>query len=106
MPGGVDSHDPKRIGGALVFQQAGQRARHVAEAEQGDLQNSIFSIRELSSDSSAAFFFRSSARRSRSRGELSLLRRQLPGVLLHLLLLPGDAVQAVDVLPQPALVAT
>ena len=48
------------------FQQRGQRASYVAESEEGDPQNSIFSIRELRSDSSAARFFRSPASRSRA----------------------------------------
>ena len=37
-----------------LSEQAGQRAADVAESEEGEPQNSIFSIRELRSDSSAA----------------------------------------------------
>ena len=55
VPQCVYSHNAKRENLALCFQKARERTPYISITDQSEFQKSIFSIRVLSSDSSAVF---------------------------------------------------
>ncbi|GEM_PF-4486479 len=101
--GRMNSNDANWERMPLMFDQASERAADVSKSDKSDFQNSIVSIRELSSDSSVAFFFRNSPMRSRTRQSAihaaAGARRSVPAPAA-----PSPS-QAVDVLAKPFLIA-